>query len=320
MANLEPPAADQGASSRSYATSHDDVDNASSFDDAIRDILPENIPNTIYTRSPEERFRLGTWSVIGLVINRVIGGWNIREWRQYVRLILRIVGSGIFNSPSTVMRGTQSVGTSLLFWVAGAIYGITGAYLYIEFGLTIPRHEINGVDTAVPRSGGTLNYLQYAFRWPAYRPGTVLLVTCIFAITFVLLGNMAGNCLVFGIRVLMAANVPVTNGSVRGIAISVATAACFIHAFSRRGGIWLGNFIAVIKVLILLMIIITAICALAGAFHSTTYADENMAIQHSFANASQDSYGYAQAFLAVLFASAGFEQPNYVSYQSLLNI
>src|ERR1700761_8603627 len=134
------------------------------------------------------------------------------------------------------MRGTQSTGISLLFWVAGAVYGIAGTYLYIELGLAIPRHLINGVDTGVPRSGGTLNYLQYAFPWPAYRPKTVLLVTCIFAVTFVLLGNMAGNCLVFGIRILMAVNAPVTNGAVRAIAIGVATAACFIHAFSRRGG------------------------------------------------------------------------------------
>jgi hypothetical protein len=73
MASLEPPAEYQGTSSGTYATSPHDVDNASSFDDAIRDILPENIPNTIYTRSPEERFRLGIWSVIGLVVNRVIG-------------------------------------------------------------------------------------------------------------------------------------------------------------------------------------------------------------------------------------------------------
>jgi amino acid transporter len=213
------------------------------------------------------------------------------------------------------MRGTDSVGATLLFWAAGALYGITGAYVYIELALTLPRHKVNGLDTGIPRSGGTLNYIQYAFNWPAYRPGTVRLVTCLFAITYVVIGNMAGNCLIFGIRVLMAANVPVTNGTVRGIAICVATAACFIHSFSRRGGIWLGNVFALLKILILVLIIITSICALAGAFHGTSSAEQNLSIHNSFANASQDSYGYTQAFLSVLFASAGFEQPNYVSYQ-----
>jgi len=49
------------------------ADDASSINDAVFEILPENIPNTIITKAPEERFRLGTWTVISLVVNRVIG-------------------------------------------------------------------------------------------------------------------------------------------------------------------------------------------------------------------------------------------------------
>ena len=49
------------------------ADDASSINDAVFEILPENIPNTIITKAPEERFRLGTWTVVGLVVNRVIG-------------------------------------------------------------------------------------------------------------------------------------------------------------------------------------------------------------------------------------------------------
>ncbi|KAH8747142.1 high affinity methionine permease [Hyaloscypha finlandica] len=268
-------------------------DDNSSVDSAIGVILPENTKNAIITKAPEERFRLGYWDVIALVVNRVIG-------------------TGIFNSPSTVMRGTQSVGITLLFWLAGAVYTIAGTHLNIEFGLSTPRHFFRDVEQGIPRSGGTLNYLQYVFTWPAYRPRTVLFVTCVFGITYIILGNMAGNCLIFGIRVLQAANVPVTNSAVRGIAIAAATLACLIHSFSRRGGIWLGNIFALIKVLMLLLIIITGICAWAGAFHTTTYAGDNMALNHSFANSSNESYGYTQAFLAVIFAWTGFDQPNYV--------
>jgi amino acid permease len=142
--------------------------------------------------------------------------------------------------------------------------------------------------------------LQYVFTWPAYRPRTVLLVTCVFAMAYITLGNMAGNCLIFGIRVFEAANVPASD-----------------HAVSRRGGIWLGNLLAVIKVLMLLLIIITGICAWAGAFNTpnsnANSVSQNLAVSHSFANPSNDSYGYAQAFLAVIFAWSGFDQPNYVS-------
>jgi hypothetical protein len=289
------------------------VSGASCVDDEIREIPPDNFSNAFYTTSPKGRFKLGTWSVIGLVINRMVGEWTLKKTGSNIP-DFELAGSGFFNSPSTVMRGTHSVGISLLFWVAGAIYAIAGTYVYVELGLTLPRHKIEGVDTGVPRSGGTVNYLQYAFSWPAYRPGTVHLVTCVFALTYVIIGNMASNCLIFGVRVLMAANVPVTSGSARGIAICMATVACFIHAFSRRGAILLGNMFAIVKVLTLVLIIVTAICALAGVFGANA-AKQNLSVQNSFASASQDSYGYAQAFLAVLFACAGFEQPNYVSPQ-----
>ena len=124
---------------------------------------------------------------------------------------------------------------------------------------------------------------------------------------------MAGNCLIFGIRTLEAANVEVTNSAVRGLAVAAATFACLIHALSRRGGIWLGNIFAVIKVMMLLLIIITGICAWAGAFDTRSYAVDNMAVDNAFKNSASEAYGYTKAFLAVIFAWSGFDQPNYVS-------
>jgi hypothetical protein len=116
------------------------TDDASSTNDAIFEILPENIPNTIITKAPEERFRLGTWTVMGLVINRMIG-------------------TGIFMSPSKIMAGTESVGITMLFWLAGAVFTIAGTHLIIEFGLSVPRYTLEGRDQAIPRSGGILNYV-----------------------------------------------------------------------------------------------------------------------------------------------------------------
>jgi hypothetical protein len=57
------------------------------------------------------------------------------------------------------MRGTRSVGITLLFWLAGAVYTIAGTHLNIEFGLSTPRHKFEGVEQGIPRSGGTLNYV-----------------------------------------------------------------------------------------------------------------------------------------------------------------
>lgn len=63
------PGHDQATESRTRATTAEDDSSVDSFGV----IQPENIQNAIITKAPEERFRLGTWSVIGLVVNRVIG-------------------------------------------------------------------------------------------------------------------------------------------------------------------------------------------------------------------------------------------------------
>ncbi|KAK7416811.1 hypothetical protein QQX98_005004 [Neonectria punicea] len=255
---------------------------------------PEN-PNEIVTVAPKERFRLGYFDVMCLVMNRMIG-------------------TGIFNSPQRVMQGTHSTGASLLLWFAGIVYCLSGMHVYIEYGLNIPRYTIHGVEQSIPRSGGDLNYLQYVYRKPAYRKDTVLFSTCLFGIAFIALGNMAGNSISFATRVLHAAgNDDPKNGTVRGIAIAVATFTCFIHTFSRRGGIFLNNVLAIIKVMILLLIIVTAIVVGAGGLTKTkNVITENTSPKNAFDNASTDANGYAQAFLSIIFSFSGFEQPNYV--------
>jgi hypothetical protein len=99
-----------------------------------------DVSNTIISSAPKERFRLGYFSVMCLVINRMIG-------------------TGIFNTPSTSMRGTQSIGISLLFWVVGMIYTFAGVHVFVEYGLNTPRYDFEGAEVGVPRSGGALNYV-----------------------------------------------------------------------------------------------------------------------------------------------------------------
>jgi L-asparagine transporter-like permease len=152
------------------------------------------------------------------------------------------------------------------------------------------------------------------FPWPRYRKNTFLLVTSVFGITYILVGTVAGNCLIFGIRILEAADATVTKWKVIALAITAATVACGIHSFSRTGGIYISNTFAFIKVLMLLMMIIVGIAAWLKGFHTETYAGENLSSSKSFSGASNDSFGYVEAFLAVIFAYGGIDQPNYVSF------
>ncbi|TIC89436.1 High-affinity methionine permease [Colletotrichum higginsianum] len=166
----------------------------------------------------------------------------------------------------------------------------------------------------VRRSGGDLVYLPYVFRKPAYRKNTILLSTCIFGISFIILRNIAGNCIHFALCVMEAAGVEnPADGPVRGIALVAAIFACGVHAISRRFGILLNNTLAVMKIMIMLLIIIAAIIVGAGGFPKTpNVIGANTSPKNSFKDASQEVNGYAQAFLAVIFTFSGFEQPNYV--------
>lgn len=128
------------------------------------------------------------------------------------------------------------------------------------------------------------------------------------------------NALSFGIRVLEAAGRPVDNFIARGIAIAVVTFAVLLHGTWRQAGLVLNNAFALVKVLILLLIIVTGVISWGGVFKTSDSAtsnpgvvSDNFNVHNSFKSASRDSYGFAESFLAVIFAYSGFNQANYVS-------
>ena len=259
--------------------------------------------------------KLGFWMVVCVVINRAIG-------------------SGVFVTPAILLKATGSPGASLLLWTLGAITGICSLLVWLEFGLSIPKFELqnrNDDDSpaegeslhSVPRSGGEKNYLEYVFGSDKYRK---LRTTCQYGVIYITLGNLSGNCIAFGIFILEAAGIGGSNDSlVRGLAVVCMTGACLLHATSRQGGLHSLVVLAVFKVCILLAIIVIGFAAIGGkafgygSVKGETITDAaaqsglpNLDAHTSFAYAKNDFASYANSILFVVYTFSGNEQPFYV--------
>ncbi|KAK0738572.1 amino acid permease-domain-containing protein [Schizothecium vesticola] len=231
---------------------------------------------------PEDR-KLGTWSTAFLIINRVIG-------------------AGIFSTPAEIIRLTDSVGATLLYWVLGGIMTFW-LFVYLEYG------------TALPRSGGEKVYLERVYRRPRY------LATCIFAVQFVLFAISTAGSISFSSYMILA-NEPENRTPdawvIRGVAITALTGVCLIHAFTPRLGIWLSNGLGAFKLVLLSLVVFTGFAALAGRMEKPSPG--NFKSFHGEGTVRDDkgnspagaAAGYALALLQVLYAYSGWENANYV--------
>ncbi|KAJ3563673.1 hypothetical protein NP233_g8789 [Leucocoprinus birnbaumii] len=113
----------------------------------------------LFDNVPKDKRRLGTLSACFLIFNRVIG-------------------TGIFATPSNILRSAGSVGVALIMWLFGSIVAILGIAVYIELG------------TGLPRSGGEKNYLEFIYRRPQF------LITCVFSVYAMITGSAAANSVV----------------------------------------------------------------------------------------------------------------------------
>jgi hypothetical protein len=138
-------------------------------------------------------------------------------------------------------------------------------------------------------------------------------MACLYGISFICVGNMAGNGINFGIRVLRATDpdVVLNHAHVCAIATAAGIFSCAIHAVSRRGGILLNDFFAAIKVCILLIIPCTTFAVLAQAIKGPdgqpirNVFQENMRPSAAFQPPRNTSWeygspdGYSTAFLSI---------------------
>ncbi|KAI0764176.1 high affinity methionine permease [Trametes elegans] len=210
---------------------------------------------------------------------------------RHLGVVGKIIGTGIFSTPSSILGSVGSVGASLMLWVLGFALSFCGLFIWLEFG------------SMFPRSGGEKVYLEAVYRRPKH------LATVFFAANAILLGFTASGCIVFAQNILVTAGHDAERWTVRGIAIGVIVFATLVHGLTPRLGVWLINGLGISKIVILLFIVVSGWVVLSGR---TGIEDPYANFRNSFAGSSDSSNDYATATFKVLHAYAGWENVNYV--------
>lgn len=198
----------------------------------------------------------------------------------------RIIGTGIFATPATILSLSGSVGLSMFLWLVGTIIAAAGTAVYMEFG------------TGLPRNGGEKNYLEFVYRKPKF------LTTCLYTGYVILLGWAAGNSVIFGEYILHAAQVEVTRWNQRGIALACLTTAFLIHGTALKWGIRLQNFLGILKIIVIILIIVAPLANLKKVRENNSFND-------SFAGTTGSSYGIVTALYNIIWSYVGYSNANY---------
>ncbi|KAM0512949.1 hypothetical protein ACHAPE_008308 [Trichoderma viride] len=198
----------------------------------------------------------------------------------------RIIGTGIFATPGSILALSGSVGLSLFLWVAGSLIAWAGTAVYMEWG------------TGLPKNGGEKNYLEYVYRKPRF------LVTGMYTTYVILLGWAAGNSVVFGEYILNAARVEVTDWNQRGIAVACITTAFLIHGTAVKWGLRLQNVLGVIKICIVIIVIIAPLANIKKV-------KEINCLHNAFEGTTGSAYGVVTSLYNVIWSFIGYSNANY---------
>ncbi|KAH1322819.1 hypothetical protein KXV52_003417 [Aspergillus fumigatus] len=224
-------------------------------------------------------------------------------WITVVFLNLsKMIGTGVFSTPSTVLKGAGSVGLALFYWVIGFLMAGSSLAVYLEFSSYFPS-----------RSGSEVVYLEQAYPRPKYFLPTV------FAMQSVLFSfsssNAIGMCtgswenisdrLVLAQYLFRLAEAQSTPWKLKGVAVASYSVAVLVLAFNTKWSLRFANAIGFVKLVTLIFIGITGLVVLGG---HTKIEDPKANFRDAFAGSSSASvYGATNALVKVAFSYAGFE-------------
>lgn len=222
-------------------------------------------------------------------------GRNIGWGSAYIMVISRVIGSGIFAMPGTILKSAGSPGLALTLWIIGAFVAWCGLAITVEYGCMLPR------------SGGEKVYLEYTFRRPQFLASTLV------AVQAVLLGFTASNCIVFSKYTFFAFKVDPTDVAIKSLAICLLTAVTIVHGCFYKAGVWIQNLLGWIKIGLIVLMIMTAFSVVAferERLGSSDLTKTESALQDLWSGSEWGWGNLSTTFFKIYYSYAGLDNVN----------
>ena len=199
----------------------------------------------------------------------------------------KMVGTGVYSTPASVLTNTGSVGLSLMYWFIGFLIAASSLSVYLEFASYFPN-----------RSGSEVVYLEQAYPRPRY------LFPVTFAVQTVVLSFSSSNAIVLAQYLYRINGHKPTPWELKGVAVAGYTVAVLLLAFQTRFSYHLSNAIGMVKLLTLIFVAITGLVVLGG---HTSIQNPTANFHHAFDGTTSSAYGITNALVKIIFSYQGYE-------------
>nr|XP_019008023.1 uncharacterized protein I206_07191 [Kwoniella pini CBS 10737]OCF46804.1 hypothetical protein I206_07191 [Kwoniella pini CBS 10737] len=214
-------------------------------------------------------------------------GYEVSYFTVMFLTINMMIGTGIFSTPSSMLRNCGSVGLALFYWPIGLLITACGQSVIFELASYFPS-----------RSGGEAVYLEQAYTRPKY----FLPVT--FAVQSAVLSFSSSNAIVMAQYIYRITDATPTDMQLKGTALACWTLACLIIILSTKGSLILGNVLGVIKLATLVFMTIVGFIVLSG---KTKISEPTANFHNSFEGThNTGAYELANALVNITFSYGGF--------------
>ncbi|TDZ46849.1 High-affinity methionine permease [Colletotrichum trifolii] len=200
--------------------------------------------------------------------------------------VSKMIGTGVYSTPSAILKGTGSVGPSLIYWALGFLTSIASFSVYLEFASYFPN-----------RSGSEVVYLEQAYPRPKW------LFPTAFAFQSVALSFSSGNAIVLAEYLFRAAGSTPGPWQLKGVAVAGFTVATLVVALNTTFAYRFSNGVGVVKLITLLFIAVTGLVVLGG---HTRVPQPHANFENSF-EGTATAYGLTNALYRIIFSYAGYE-------------